>query len=163
MFEAGIGINTLDIDNNGQIDLCFFDDNLNGVSDLVETIVPTDSDMDGVPDFIESDSDNDGCFDEIFDGCNGVAHVSHVSTYNDQDYVQRVCDHIINSVNKSGTVNRVVVTSSVAAVISEMDLKELVKRPVLYEDRYPDEQNPKRTPERGQGYSMGKVLSLIHI
>ena len=106
-----------------------------------------------------ADLDNDGCFDEIFEGCNGVAHVSHVSTYNDQDYVQRVCDHIINSVNKSGTVNRVVVTSSVAAVISEMDLKELVKRPVLYEDRYPDEQNPKRTPERGQGYSMGKVLA----
>ncbi len=103
--------------------------------------------------------DNDGCFDEIFKGCHGVAHVSHVSTYNDQDYVRRVCEHIIKSVNESGSVNRVVVTSSVAAVISEMDLKELVRRPVCYEDRYPNEQDPRRTPERGQGYSMGKVLA----
>ena len=42
-------------------------------------------------------------------------------------------------------------------IISEADLKELVRRPVFYEDRYPDEASPKRTPERGQGYSIGKV------
>lgn len=106
-----------------------------------------------------ADLDTPGCFDEVFKGCNGVAHVSHVSTYNDHAYVKRVCDHIIESVNRSGSVTRVIVTSSVAAVISEMDLQELVRRPVLYEDRYPDEQNPKRTPERGQGYSMGKVIA----
>ena len=106
-----------------------------------------------------ADLDEDGCFDEIFTGCNGVAHLSHVSNYDDQEYVRRVCDHIIKSVDDSETVTRVVVTSSIAAVISEMDLQELVKRPVCYEDRYPDEQNPKRTPERGQGYSMGKVLA----
>ncbi len=103
--------------------------------------------------------DEDGCFDEIFKGCQGVAHMSHVSTYNDMDYVKRVCDHVINSINLSETVNRVVVTSSIAAVISEQDMQELVRRPVLYEDRYPDEQNPKRLAERGQGYSMGKVLA----
>lgn len=103
--------------------------------------------------------DDDGCFDEIFKGCHGVAHLSHVSTYDDEGYVRRVCDHIIKSVNESATVNRVVVTSSIAAVISEQDMQELVRRPVLYEDRYPDEQNPKRTPERGQGYSIGKVLA----
>jgi nucleoside-diphosphate-sugar epimerase len=88
-----------------------------------------------------------------------VAHLSHVSTYDDLDYVKKVCDHVINSVNQSETVNRVIVTSSIAAVISEQDIQELVRRPVLYEDRYPDEQNPKRLPERGQGYSMGKVLA----
>jgi nucleoside-diphosphate-sugar epimerase len=103
--------------------------------------------------------DDEGCFDEIFKGCHGVCHVSHVSDYNDQDYVTRTCNHIIESVNKSETVNRVIVTSSVAAVISEADIYELVRRPVLYEDRYPDESNPKRTPERGQGYSMGKVIA----
>lgn len=106
-----------------------------------------------------ADLDNAGCFDEVFKGCHGVAHVSHVSNYNDQDYVRRTCDHIIASVNKSDSVTRVIVTSSIAAVISEVDLQELVRRPVLYEDRYPDEQNPKRTPERGQGYSMGKVIA----
>lgn len=106
-----------------------------------------------------ADLDQSGCFDEIFAGCNGVAHLSHVSTYDDQDYVKTVCDHIIESINKSETVTRVVVTSSIAAVISEMDLQELVRRPVLYEDRYPDEMNPKRTPERGQGYSIGKVIA----
>jgi hypothetical protein len=34
-----------------------------------------------------------------------------------------------------------------------------VRRPVFYEDRYPDETNPRRTPERGQGYSMGKLIA----
>jgi dihydroflavonol-4-reductase len=106
-----------------------------------------------------ADLDGAGCYDEIFKGCQGVAHVSHVSAYEDQDYVRRTCDHIIASVNGSGSVNRVVVTSSIAAIISEMDLKEIVRRPVFYEDRFPDELNPKRTPERGQGYSMGKLVA----
>ena len=105
-----------------------------------------------------ADLDNAGCFDEIFEGCHGVCHVSHVSSYTDHDYVKMVCDHIIDSVNKSGTVNRVIVTSSIAAVLSEADIQEFVRRPVLYEDRYPDEQNPRRTPER-QGYSMGKIIA----
>lgn len=106
-----------------------------------------------------ADLDRPGSFDEIFRGCHGVCHVSHVSTYQDQAYVQQVCDHLIESIEKSGSVTRVVVTSSVAAVMSEADVRELVRRPVLYEDRYPDEANPRRTPERGQGYSMGKVLA----
>jgi nucleoside-diphosphate-sugar epimerase len=106
-----------------------------------------------------ADLDQDGCFDEIFKDCHGVAHVSHVSTYDDTAYVQRICDHVIASVNGSESVNRVVVTSSIAAVLSEADMNELVRRPVIYEDRYPDERNPKRTPERGQGYSMGKVIA----
>lgn len=106
-----------------------------------------------------ADLDHDGCFDEIFQGCNGVAHVSHVSTYDDAAYVRRVCDHVIASINQSQTVNRVVVTSSIAAVMSEADITELTRRPVFYEDRYPDETNPRRTPERGQGYSMGKVIA----
>lgn len=106
-----------------------------------------------------ADLDNAGCFDEIFQGCHGVCHVSHVSSYDDPDYVKGVCDHIIESINKSETVTRVIVTSSIAAIISEADIQELVRRPVLYEDRSPDEENPKRTPERGQGYSMGKVIA----
>jgi nucleoside-diphosphate-sugar epimerase len=106
-----------------------------------------------------ADVDHAGCFDEVFKGCNGVAHTSHVSTYSDQDYVRGVCDHVIASVNGSNSVARVVVTSSVAAVISEMDLQEIVRRPVFYEDRYPDEMNPRRTTERGQGYSMGKLVA----
>ena len=106
-----------------------------------------------------ADLDNPGCFDEAFKGCHGVAHISHVSGYDDPDYIRKTCDHIIASVNGSGSVTRVVVTSSIAAVISEMDLQEIVRRPVFYEDRYPDEMNPKRTPERGQGYSMGKLAA----
>jgi nucleoside-diphosphate-sugar epimerase len=103
--------------------------------------------------------DDNGCFDDIFKGCHGVCHVSHVSNYDDHEYVARVCGHIIESVGKSETITRVIVTSSIAAVISEVDIKEFVRRPVLYEDRYPDELNPKRTPERGQGYSMGKLIA----
>ncbi len=106
-----------------------------------------------------ADLDVHGCFDDVFRGCQGVAHVSHVSTYDDVDYVRRTCDHIIASVESSGTVRRVVVTSSIAAVISEADINELVRRPVIDEDREPDESNPKRTAERGQGYSIGKVIA----
>jgi nucleoside-diphosphate-sugar epimerase len=106
-----------------------------------------------------ADLDEPGCFDDVFVGCEGVAHVSHVSTYNDPDYVQRTCDHIIASVERSGSVRRVVVTSSLAAIISEADITELVRRPIVDEDREPDESNPKRTPERGQGYSIGKVIA----
>ncbi len=103
--------------------------------------------------------DTPGCFDEAFRGAGGVAHVSHVSTYTDEAYVRGVCDHVIASVNASGSVTRVVVTSSIAAIMSESDIQEMVRRPVIYEDRWPDETNPKRTPERGQGYSIGKVLA----
>ncbi len=106
-----------------------------------------------------ADINDDGCFDDIFKGCHGVCHVSHVSTYDDHEYVRRICDHVIESVSRSGTVNRVIVTSSTAAIISEADMQELVRRPVLYEDRHPDEQNPKRTPERGHGYAMGKNIA----
>ncbi len=106
-----------------------------------------------------ADIDQAGCFDEIFKGCHGVAHVSHVSTYNDHDYVARTCEHVIASVNGSGSVSRVALTSSIAAVISEADLQEVLRRPVFYEDRYPDELNPRRTPERGQGYSMSKLIA----
>ncbi len=105
-----------------------------------------------------ADLDKAGCFDEIFNGCHGIAHVSHVSNYNDHEYVKMVCDHIIESVNKAPTVSRVIITSSIAAVISEVDMQEFVRRPVLYEDRYPDEENPRRTPNR-QGYSMGKIIA----
>jgi nucleoside-diphosphate-sugar epimerase len=106
-----------------------------------------------------ADLDNPGCFDAAFKGANGVAHMSHVSSYTDEAYVRGVCEHIIASVEASETVTRVVVTSSIAAVISEMDMQELVRRPVFYEDRWPDELNPRRTPERGQGYSIAKVLA----
>lgn len=123
-----------------------------------------------------ADLDDAGSFDAAFAGCHGVCHVSHVTAapapdreghaawnsqlrkYSDQDYIAGVCAHLIDSINKAGTVQRVIVTSSIAAVISEADLQEFIRRPVLYEDRYPDDANPKRTPER-QGYSMGKVLA----
>jgi len=106
-----------------------------------------------------ADLDEPGCYDAVFRGCHGVAHLSHLSDYDDQARIHRVCQHIIHSINQSGSVTRVVLTSSIAAIISEMDLQELVRRPVLYEDRYPDQANPKRTPERGQGYSMGKLVA----
>ena len=106
-----------------------------------------------------ADLDNPGCFDDVFAGCQGVCHVSHVSTYDDPAYVRGVCDHIIASLERSGSVNRVIVTSSISAVMSEADIQEVVRRPVFYENRFPDESNPKRTPERGQGYSMGKVIA----
>ena len=86
-----------------------------------------------------------------------------MSSYSDHEYVNRVCSHIIDSVDKARTVGRVVVTSSVAAVMSDADMNEFVRRPVFYEDRYPDEFNPKRTPRTtglldGQGHRRARVL-----
>ena len=63
LFEAGVGINTLDIDNDGQIDSGFVDSNMNGASDVTEVIIPIDSDVNTTPDFIQLDSDSDGCYD----------------------------------------------------------------------------------------------------
>jgi len=105
-----------------------------------------------------ADLDKDGCFDEVFKGCHGVCHVSHVSDYSNEEYVKRVCGHMINSVNKSGTVNRVIVTSSIAGVMAEMDPRQFLSRPVLYEDRYPDELNPHRNFQKN-GYSVAKVYA----
>ena len=63
IFEAGIGVNTLDLNNDGQIDFGFTDTNNNGMSDVSEAITPLDSDLDGISDHLELDSDDDGCFD----------------------------------------------------------------------------------------------------
>ena len=71
----------------------------------------------------------------------------------------RVCNHIIESVNQSESVTRVVVTSSLASIMTEGDINELKRRPVIYEDRSPVPDHPKRTPERGHGYAMGKELA----
>lgn len=99
-----------------------------------------------------------GCFDEIFKGCHGVIHTSHISDYADLAAAKAVADHMIASINGSGTVGRIIVTSSLAAVITEVDNDEVARRPVIYEDRYPDEANPDRSTANGQGYSMCKLL-----
>lgn len=45
------------------------DANGNGVHDAYESLVPIDSDGDGVPDYLDLDSDNDGIFDNVeYDG-----------------------------------------------------------------------------------------------
>jgi dihydroflavonol-4-reductase len=98
-----------------------------------------------------ADLNEDGCYDEAFKGCHGVAHVSHINGYGDNEYVHRVCGHIIRRVDQSGTVNRVIITSSVAAVIGESNFDEMVERPVVYEERYPDPDHP-----RISGYSKSK-------
>jgi len=105
-----------------------------------------------------ADLDKPGCFDAPFHGAGAVAHVSHISRYSDEAYIRGVCEHVTASVEASETVNRVVVTSSIAAVMSEVDLQDYVRRPVFYEDRWPDDANPRRTLDR-QGYSIGKVLA----
>ena len=38
-----------------------------------------------------ADLDDEGCFDDIFKGCQGLCHVSHVSDYTDPNYMIRVC------------------------------------------------------------------------
>jgi nucleoside-diphosphate-sugar epimerase len=95
----------------------------------------------------------------LLDGCDGLVHVAHVSTYDDPAYVSRVCTDMVQTIDQVETVRRVVVTSSIAAVIAEADIQELVRRPIIDEDREPDENNPKRTPGRGLGYSISKNVA----
>ena len=47
-----------------------------------------------------------------------------------------------SSIDKSETVGRVIVTSSLATVLTEADPQEWARRPVLYDDRYPNETHP---------------------
>ena len=75
-----------------------------------------------------------------------------------------VCDHTIASIDRSESVGRVIVTSSLATVMTEVDPQELARRPVLYEDRYPNEQHPDWSAERAgrggyKGYAMGKLIA----
>ena len=78
-----------------------------------------------------ADLDRAGCFDQPFAGCHGVCHVSHVSRYDDLDYVRMVCDHTIASIDRSETVGRVIVTSSLATVLTDAAPEEWVRRPAL--------------------------------
>ncbi len=105
-----------------------------------------------------ADLNNPGAFDDIFRGCHGVAHVSHINSeshkdggYGNDEYVAKVNAQILSSIDQAETVSRVVITSSIAAVVSESNPEEMQKRPVIYEDRYPDEDNP-----RLSGYSRSK-------
>ncbi|MAI42711.1 MAG: NAD-dependent epimerase/dehydratase family protein [Candidatus Azotimanducaceae bacterium] len=105
-----------------------------------------------------ADLNRSGAFDDIFSGCHGVAHVSHINGeghkdggYGNDEYVARVNAQILASINQAESVSRVIVTSSIAAVVSESNPEEMQKRPVIYEDRYPDEDNP-----RLSGYSRSK-------
>ena len=35
-----------------------------------------------------ADLNNAGCFDDIFKGCHGIAHVSHVNQYGNAEYIK---------------------------------------------------------------------------
>ena len=89
--------------------------------------------------------------------CQGICHVSHVSTYDDPEYMRGVCEHVIASINNSGTVNRVVVTSSIAAIISRPICRNWCDGRCFMKTGAILMRKPKRITERGQGYSMGKV------
>ena len=84
-----------------------------------------------------ADLDQPGCFDEMFKGCHGVAHVSP------RQPLQRSGLHrSAPATTSSSSVERLGQRRRgwwsprrVAAVISEVDLQEVVRRPVFYEDR----------------------------
>ena len=87
LFEAGIGVNTLDANNDGQIDLGFVDTNMNGASDVSETITAADSDANGIPDYMQLDSDSDGCFDADEAGFTATLGVLDGTTFNNEGLV----------------------------------------------------------------------------
>ena len=89
-----------------------------------------------------------GAFDDIFIGCHGVVHAAdslmsgEYGAEKHPEGAKNSVESIIDSINKSGTVSRFVYTSSCAAVMSESDREQFIKRPVFYDGRYPDYKNP---------------------
>ena len=110
------------------------------------------------------DVDVEGIFDDILPGCHGFCHVSHVSDYGNEDYVQGVAANLIASINKAGTVSRVIFTSSVAGVAPppfHPSHPGYGSGVVMYEESYIDEEDPNRiaTRETSSAYSVSKVQS----
>ena len=88
--------------------------------------------------------------------------MSHVSDYGNEEYIQGVAANLIDSVNKAGTVSRVIFTSSTAGVAGpDFNPKSpgFGQPVVMYEDRYHDEEDPGRiaTRETASAYSVTKV------
>ena len=89
--------------------------------------------------------------------------MSHVSDYGNEEYIQGVAANLISSVIKSGTVSRVIFTSSTAGVAGpDFNPKSpgFGQPVVMYEDRYHDEEDPGRiaTRETASAYSVTKVV-----
>jgi len=107
-----------------------------------------------------------GVFDDVFKGCHGVVHAADQLMSREhaaKDHpaaVRHSLEHIVESVNKSGTVSRLIYTSSVAAVLHESDLEEFARRPVMWDGRYPGKQ---QTCEKykanltANGYALAKL------
>jgi nucleoside-diphosphate-sugar epimerase len=84
--------------------------------------------------------------------------------YGNEEYIQNVAANLIESINKSGTVSRVIFTSSTAGVAGptfDPNDPGYGTGVVMYEDRYYDEDDPgrKATRETSSAYSVTKVKS----
>src|SRR5215469_14547842 len=111
----------------------------------------------------------EGNYDEIFAGCSAVVHASSVLGYRGTNGPRQVYDgsvngtkNILNSVKKSGTVKRVVYTSSFAA-ISHPEAAGYVftEKDWAFDNRLGDPawipENIDRKP--GIAYAMGKIAT----
>jgi nucleoside-diphosphate-sugar epimerase len=105
-----------------------------------------------------------GVFDSIFVGCHGVIHVAdslmsgEYAAEQHPEGAKQAVQNIIASINKSGTVMRLIYTSSCAAVMHESELDQFAKRPVFYDNRYPDFKNPNYINNpKANGYALGKL------
>ena len=65
VIELGLSDNDFDATVFNDPTNVWVDANSNGVHDSYESIIPIDTDGDGVPDYIDLDSDNDGIFDNV--------------------------------------------------------------------------------------------------
>ena len=104
-----------------------------------------------------------GVFDHVFKGAHAVMHVAdalmsgeYTADKHPEMAVQAVMQ-LVESINKSGSVNRLVYTSSIAAVLHESDLQEFVRRPVIHDRRYPNYKDPTyQANPKGNGYALAK-------
>eukprot|EP00746_Dinoflagellata_sp_MGD_P087002 gnl/MRDRNA2_/MRDRNA2_34505_c0_seq1.p1 gnl/MRDRNA2_/MRDRNA2_34505_c0~~gnl/MRDRNA2_/MRDRNA2_34505_c0_seq1.p1 ORF type:complete len:418 (+),score=65.58 gnl/MRDRNA2_/MRDRNA2_34505_c0_seq1:109-1254(+) len=99
-----------------------------------------------------------GAFDQAFLSCQAVVHAAadpDVPLEKRPDEYEKNSLLIVQSIQKSSTITRVIYTSSVAAIAGDTDIAELRRRPVIDEARYPNAENALGI----NGYVIGKLRS----
>jgi len=129
--------------------------------DKYQHLIKIEKDTDGTLEFWEADLLTGGAFDEVAADCDAIIHVASPFTLRFKDAHKELIDpalngtrNVLNAASKSGTVKKVVLTSSVAAVHGDnVDMQEL-GIPEFTEEHFNYSSSVSHQP-----YSYSKVLA----
>ena len=114
-----------------------------------------------------------GVFDPVFDGAHGVVHsADQLMSAGGEEKGHTAAAHpaaateavqgILDSIGKSATVVRLIYTSSIAGVLHESDITQYIKRPLIWDGRYPGEQFTSQEYKdnvEANGYAIAKITA----